>query len=107
MVELLFPDLAIDGSVVEMVSELKILSVIPDSKLAFEKAVQSNSCFCLVEGLYFEEDNECFQRYRSCGLILLGFHTSCAGVLLSSLDVGCHFPPVVAWLGSQIKLKSS
>ena len=36
-VEPLFPDLIIDGSVVEMVSELKILGVILDSKLAFEK----------------------------------------------------------------------
>ena len=36
-VELLFPDLVIDGSVVEMVTELKILGVILDSKLTFEK----------------------------------------------------------------------
>ena len=36
-VEPLFPDLLIDGSVVEMVSELKILGVIIDSKLSFEK----------------------------------------------------------------------
>ena len=36
-VEPLFPDLLIDGSVVEMVSELKILGVILDSKLTFEK----------------------------------------------------------------------
>ena len=39
-VELLFPDL-IDGSVVEMVSELKILGVILDSKLTFEKQVRA------------------------------------------------------------------
>ena len=38
-VELLFPDLVIDGSVVEMVSELKILGVILDSKLTFEMQV--------------------------------------------------------------------
>ena len=40
-VEHLFPDLLIDGSVVEMVSELKILGVILDSKLTFEKQVRA------------------------------------------------------------------
>ena len=40
-VEPMFPDLLIDGSVVEMVSELKILGVIPDSKLSFEKQVRA------------------------------------------------------------------
>ena len=40
-VEPLFPDLVIDGSVVEMVSELKILGVILDSKLTFEKQVKA------------------------------------------------------------------
>ena len=39
-VEPLFPDLLIDVSVVEMVSELKILGVIFDSKLTFEKQVR-------------------------------------------------------------------
>ena len=38
-VEPLFPDLVVGGTVVEMVSELKILGVILDSKLAFEKQV--------------------------------------------------------------------
>ena len=37
----MFPDLLIDGSVVEMVSELKILGVIIDSKLTFEKQVRA------------------------------------------------------------------
>ena len=40
-VEPLFPDLVIDGSVVEMVSELKILGVILDSKLTFKKQVRA------------------------------------------------------------------
>ena len=40
-VEPLFPDLLIDGSVVEMFSELKILGVILDSKLTFEKQVRA------------------------------------------------------------------
>ena len=40
-VEPLFPDLLIDGSVVEMVLELKILGVIIDSKLSFEKQVRA------------------------------------------------------------------
>ena len=40
-VEHLFPDLVVDGTVVEMVSVLKILGVILDSKLAFEKQVRA------------------------------------------------------------------
>ena len=40
-VEPLFPDLVVDGTVVEMVSELNILGVILDSKLAFEKQVRA------------------------------------------------------------------
>ena len=40
-VEPLFPELLIDASVVEMVSELKILGVILDSKLSFEKQVRA------------------------------------------------------------------
>ena len=40
-VEPLFPDLVIDGSVVELVSNLKILGVILDSKLTFEKQVRA------------------------------------------------------------------
>ena len=40
-VQHLFPDLVIDSSVVVMVSELKILSVILDSKLTFEKQVRA------------------------------------------------------------------
>ena len=40
MVEPLFPDLVKDVSVVEMVSELKILGVILDSKLIFEKQLR-------------------------------------------------------------------
>ena len=37
----MFPDLVIDGSVVVMVSELKILGLILDSKLTFEKQVRA------------------------------------------------------------------
>ena len=40
-VEPFFPDLVVDGTVVEMVSELKILGVILNSKLAFEKQVRA------------------------------------------------------------------
>ena len=40
-IEPLFPDFVIDGTVVEIVSELKILGVILDSKLAFEKQVRA------------------------------------------------------------------
>ena len=41
MVEPLFTDLVIDGSVVEMVSELKILGVLLGSKLTFDKQVKA------------------------------------------------------------------
>ena len=47
-VEPLFPDLAIDGSVVETVSELKILGVILDSKLTFEKQVRAIAASALM-----------------------------------------------------------
>ena len=40
-IEPLFPDLVMDGSVVEMVSELKILGVILDSKLTYEKQARA------------------------------------------------------------------
>ena len=50
--EPLFPDWCrgtnIDGSVVEMVSELKILGVIPDSKLTFEKQVRAIAASALM-----------------------------------------------------------
>ena len=44
-VEYSFPDLVVDVTVVEMVSELKILGVILDSKLAFEKQVRTIAAF--------------------------------------------------------------
>ena len=37
----MFPDMVVDGTIVEMVSELMILGVILDSKLAFEKQVRA------------------------------------------------------------------
>ena len=40
-VEHLFPDLVVDGTAVEMVTELKILGVFLDSMLAFEKQVRA------------------------------------------------------------------
>ena len=66
-------------------------------QVGFWKVSQSDSCLHLEEGWYFEKDNVCFQRCRCYGQMLLGIHTSCAGVLFYSLDVGCHFQPVVAW----------
>ena len=47
-VEPLFPYLLIDGSVVEMISELKILGVILDSKLTFEKQVGAIAASALM-----------------------------------------------------------
>ena len=75
-VEPLFPDLVVDGTVVEMVSELNF-GCYSKLKVSLREASQSNSCFCLEEGWYFEEDNESFSRCRC-------------------LDVCSHFPPVVA-----------
>ena len=40
---LLFPDLSIDGTAAVMVSELKILRVILDSKSTFEKQVRADA----------------------------------------------------------------
>ena len=96
-VEHIFSDQVIDGTVVEMVSEIKILCVrYSRLKVSLREASQSNSCFCHEEGWYFEEDDECFSRCCCCCQMLLGIHTPCARVLFSSLDIRCHFPPVVA-----------
>ena len=48
MVEPLFPDLVVVSTVVEMVPELKILGVILDSKLAFEKQVRAIAASALM-----------------------------------------------------------
>ena len=113
-VEPSFPDFGlcsclVDGSIVEIVSDLKILDVILDSKLAFEKQVRAiATCFCLEEGGYFEKDYECFQRCRCYSQMLLGIHTSWAqwaGVLSTVLHrvwmsaATSQFPPIVAWSG--------
>ena len=55
-VEPTLPDLVIDGTVVEMVSELKIFGVILDSKLAFEKQVRAITASASREGWNFEEE---------------------------------------------------
>ena len=96
-VEPLFPDLLIDGSAVEMVSQLKILGVILDSKLTFKKQVRAIAAsICLDEGWHLEEDDECFSRCHCSCQMLLGIYTPCARVLFSTLDVYSHFSPVVA-----------
>ena len=88
MVEPLFPDLVVDGTVVEMVSELKFLGVILDSKLAFEKQVRAiaASASRRVSILRKTMDNECFSRCRCYCQMLLGIHTPCARVLFSVLQ---------------------
>ena len=82
-VEHIFSDQVIDGTVVEMVSEIKILCVILDSKLAFVKQVRAIAASAMREGWYFEEDDECFSRCCCCCQMLLGIHTPCAIVLFS------------------------
>ena len=94
-VEPLFPDFIVDGTVDEMVSELKIFGVILDSKLAFEKHVRKIAASASMRVWYFEEENECFSRCCCCCQMLLGIRSPCARVLFSSLDVCSHFPPIV------------
>ena len=90
-VEPLFRDLVIEGSVVEMVSELKILGIILDSKLTFEKQVRA-----IAASASRRVGISVFLRCHCCCQMLLGIHTPCDRVLFSSLDVCSHFPPVVA-----------
>ena len=95
-VEPLFPNSLIDGSVVEMVSELKILCVILDSKLSFEKQVRAIAASASMRVGIVRKTIECFSRCHCSCQVLLGIYAPCARVLLSSLDVCSHFSPVVA-----------
>ena len=99
-VEPLFSDLVIDGSVVKMVSELKILGVILDSKLTFEKQVRAIAATASKSSMrvgILRKTMSVFPRCCYCCQMLLGIYTPCARVLFSSLDVCSHFSPVVAW----------
>ena len=87
-VEPLFPDLLIDGSVVEMVSELKIWGVIIDSKLSFEKQVRAIAASASMRVGILRKTMSVFRD---------GIYTPCARVLFSCLDVCSHFSPVIAW----------
>ena len=96
-VEPLFPDLLIDGSMVEMVSELKILGVIIDSKLSFEKQVRAIAASASMRVGILRKTMSVFRDVTvvSCQM-LLGIYTPCARVLFSCLDVCSHFSPVIA-----------
>ena len=93
------PDLVWDGFLAQMVSEVKILGVILNSKLAFEKQVRaiaastSRSVGILRKTMSVFGDVTVVAKY----FWPLGIHIPYAGVLFSSLEVRCHFPPVVAW----------
>ena len=95
-VEPLFPDLLIDGSVVEMVSELKILGVIIDSKLSFEKQVRAIAASASMRVGILRKTMSVFSRCHCSCQMLLGIYTPCARVLFSCLDVCSRFSPVVA-----------
>ena len=82
-VEPLFPDLLIDGSVVEMVSELKILGVILDSKLSFEKQVRAIAASASMR-VGIEKDNECFSRCHCSCQVLLTVLEYCSPVWMSA-----------------------
>ena len=83
-VEPLFPDLVIDGSVVETVSELKILGVILDSKLIFEKQVRAIAASALRrvgisrKTISVFRDVAVVAKCFCCCQMLLGIHTPCA-----------------------------
>ena len=92
----MFPDLVVDGTVVEMVSELKIMGVILDSKLAFEKHVRTYSCFCLEEVGILRKTMSVFRHVAVVVKCFWAFILPCARVPFSCLDVCSHFPAVVA-----------
>ena len=96
-VETLFPDLLIDGSVVEIDLELKILGVIIDSKLSFEKQVRAIATSASMRVGILRKTMSVFSRCRCSCQMLLGIYTPCARVLFSCLDVCSHFSPVIAW----------
>ena len=89
-VEPLFPDLVFDSSVVEMVSEMKILGVIIDSKLTFEKQVRTIIVASASRRVGI------FRKTMMVFRDVVVVHNPCARVLFSSLDVCSHFSPVVA-----------
>ena len=93
-VEPLFPDLVIDGSVVEMVSELKILGVILDSKLTFEKQVRVIAASASKRVGILRMTMSVF---RDVAIVAKCFWAFILPVLeFSSLDVCSHFSPAVA-----------
>ena len=104
-VEPLFPDLGIDGSVVEIVSELKILGVIHDFKLNFEKQGRAIAASASRRVGILRKTMSVF---RDVAVVpnALGIHTSCAGVMFYSLDVGCPFPTCCCLIGLLHELTS-
>ena len=81
-----------------MVSELKILGVILDFKLAFDKQVRAIAASASMTVGILRKTMSVFRDFAVVAKCFLGIHASCAGVLFYSLDVNCHFPPVVVRL---------
>ena len=71
-----------------MVSELKILGVILDSKLAFEKQVRAIAASASRRVGILRKTMSVFRDVAVCQM-LVGIHTLCARVLFSCLDVCC------------------
>ena len=91
-IEPLFLNLVIGDSVVEMVSELKILGPILDSKLAFERHVRAIAVSASKRVGIMRKTMSVFRNVAIVDkCTFLGIPTYCAGVLFSNLDVGCHF----------------
>ena len=92
-VEPLFPDLVVDGTVIEMVSELKILGVILDSKLAFEKQVRAIAASASRRVGILRKTMSVF---RDVAVVAKCFWAFILPVPEYCLDVCSNFPPVVS-----------
>ena len=92
----LFPDLVIDGSVVKMVSELKILGVNLDSKLTFEKQVRAIAATASMRVGILRKTMSVFRDVAIVAKCFWAFKLPeyCSPVWMSAAS--SHFTPVVA-----------
>ena len=86
----------IDGSVVEMVSELKILVVIHDSKLTIEKQVRAIAASALSRVGILRKTMIVFRDVAVVAKCFWAFILPVLEYCSPSLDVCSHFSPVVA-----------
>mgnify|MGYP006897401068 CR=1 FL=1 len=88
---LVFPNLLLDGTVVERVTDLKVLEVVLDIKLAFVRHIRSiaNSA-CSKLGI-MRKALYLFGDLVFIFEVFLKLPASCVRVLLSCLNVCCSF----------------